>query len=310
MKKIILIIAVLISLNASAQQDPIYSQYMFNMLAINPAYAGSREILSTTILYRTQWVNIDGAPTTVAFSADMPIMKKQIGLGINFADDQLGVTHNTVLNISYAYRLRVSENGMLGMGLQGGFNQYKADFISVNTTQNSSYQADVAFASNINRFLPNAGIGLWFATDRLYLGASVPKLLRNRLSDVETSESEGYGNRQNYHYFITGGYVFALNDVLKLKPSALLKVVHGSPIQMDLNANLWMHDVVGVGISYRSGDSIDLLLEFQVTSQFRIGYAFDYALTDLQQYNSGTHEIMLRYEFGFDKGKILSPRHF
>lgn len=312
MKKYLLLsLFILSAAHVFAQQDPMYSQYMFNMLAVNPGYAGSREVLSLTALGRRQWVGIEGAPTTYTFSADMPIRNKKIGLGLNFSNDRLGIMSNTAVNISYAYRLRVSKKGILGMGLQGGFNQYQADYGSVDPSQNSSYQSDPAFSSSISRFMPNIGAGLWYSTDKFYAGLSVPKLLRNELDDMGNAANDlSYANRQNIHYFITAGYVFPLNDALMLKPSALLKVVHGSPVQLDVNANLWIHNVVGVGLSYRSGDSIDAMLEFQINPQLRIGYAYDYTLTKLQQYNSGSHEVMIRYEFGFDKGKILSPRYF
>lgn len=312
MKKYLFLSLMILSVgHLFAQQDPMYSQYMFNMLSVNPGYAGSREVLSLTALGRKQWAGIDGAPTTFTFSADMPIKNKKIGLGVNFVNDKLGIMSNTAVNLMYAYRLRISKKGMLGMGLQGGFNQYQAAYGSVDPSQNSSYNPDPAFSSNISRFLPNIGAGLWYSTDKFYAGLSVPKLLRNKLDDMGGAANDlAYQNRQNLHYFITTGYVFTLSDVLKLKPSALVKIVHGSPVQLDLNANLWIHDVVGVGLSYRSGDSIDAMLEFQINPQLRIGYAYDYTLTKLGQYNSGSHELMIRYEFGFDKGKILSPRYF
>lgn len=312
MKKYLFITLLSIAaLQTYGQQDPMYSQYMFNMLAVNPAYAGSREVLSLTALGRRQWVGIDGAPQTLTFSADMPIRNKKIGLGVNFTNDKLGIMSNTAANIMYAYRLRVSKKGVLGMGLQGGFNQYRAAYGSVDPSQNSSYNPDPAFSSNISRFMPNIGAGLWFSTDKFYAGLSVPKLLRNKLDDMGSAANDlAYQNRQNLHYFITAGYVFTLNEALKLKPSTLVKIVHGSPVQVDVNANLWIHDVVGLGASYRSGDAISGLFELQINSQLRIGYAYDFTLTKLQQYNSGSHELMIRYEFGFDKGKILSPRYF
>lgn len=312
MKKILqLCLLCFAAMQAYGQQDPMYSQYMFNMLAVNPAYAGSREVLSTTLLYRRQWVGIEGAPETVTFSADMPIKKKQIGLGFNLTDDRLGIIHTTGLNLSYAYRLRVSDRGMLSMGLQGGFTNYRADYGSVDPSQNSSYQQDVAFSGGVSEFLPNVGGGLWFATDRMYIGFSIPKLLKNEFSKYDGANSvEGFENRQNYHYFLGAGYVIGLSDVLKLKPSALLKVVHGSPLELDVNANLWIHDAIGIGLSYRTADAMVGMIELQATPQLRVGYAYDYSITRLQNYNSGTHEIMVRYEFGFDKGKILSPRYF
>ncbi len=304
-------IGLFITMQAFGQQDPMYSQYMFNMLAVNPAYAGSREVLSATALYRRQWVGIAGAPSTFTFSADMPVKNKKIGLGINVTDDRLGIMHNTSINISYAYRIRINDKGILSAGLQGVINQYKADYSSVDPTQNSSYSADPAFSSNVSRFFPNVGFGLWYSTDKFYAGASIPKLIKNSLSDFDMSmDLSSYKDRQSRHYFITAGYVFELNHALKLKPSALLKVVHGSPVELDINANLWFHDRVAVGLSYRTGDSMDVLLEFQATPQLRFGYAYDYSLTRLQNFNSGSHEIMVRYEFGFDKGKILSPRYF
>jgi len=306
-----IIIGLFITMQAFGQQDPMYSQYMFNCLAVNPAYAGSREVLSTTALYRRQWVGIKGAPSTFTFSADMPVKNKKIGLGINVTDDRLGIMHNTLVNISYAYRIRINDKGILAMGLQGVLNQYKADYASVDPSQNSSYRSDVAFASNVSRFFPNVGFGLWYSTDRFYAGVSAPKLIKNKLTDFDMAmDLSSYKDRQSRHFFITAGYVFPLNDVMKLKPSALLKMVHGSPIELDVNANLWFHDRVSFGLSYRTGDSMDVLLEFQATPQFRFGYAYDYTLTRLQNFNSGSHEIMVRYEFGFDKGKILSPRYF
>jgi type IX secretion system PorP/SprF family membrane protein len=309
---IILLVCLMASYQSFGQQDPMYSQYMFNMLAVNPAYAGSRDVLSATVLYRNQWVGIKGAPNTITFSADMPIKNERIGLGINVTDDRLGVMHNSLLSISYAYRIRLTSKGTLAFGLQATANQYKADYGSVDPTQNTTTSPDQSFSGSVAQIFPNVGFGIYYTTDRFYVGGSAPKLIKNSLSDYydPSINFSNFANRENRHFFIMAGYVIPLNDKFKLKPSVLLKAVHGAPLELDVNANLWIHDLISVGLSYRTGDSIDGLFEFQVSPQFRFGYAYDMTLTNLGRYNSGSHELMIRYEFGFDRSKILSPRYF
>jgi type IX secretion system PorP/SprF family membrane protein len=289
-----------------AQQEAMYSQYMFNTLAINPAYAGSRGVTSATALYRSQWVGIEGSPKTATFTIDAPIDDKQIGLGLQVYNDRLGITNTTGAIGSYAFRIRMNE-ATLSLGLQGGISQYRADFTSV--ALNTGGQNDVAFSNNVNKMLVDFGVGLYYNTDKFYLGLSSPQLLNNKLTNFTVQNGNNF-NGQTIHLFLATGYVFELNDDMHLKPSVLVKAVRGAPIEADLNATLWLKDAIAFGLQYRTEADISALVEFQVSPQIRLGYSYDRSTTKLVQYNSGSHEIMLRYEFGFSKGKILSPRYF
>lgn len=289
-----------------AQQEAMYSQYMFNTLAINPAYAGSRNLTSATVLYRSQWVGIEGAPKTATFTIDAPINDKKIGLGLQVFSDKIGIVNTTGAYASYAYRLRM-EKGTLSFGLQGGASQYRADFTSVQL--NSGSANDPAFQQNINKVLMNFGAGIYYNSDRFYMGLSSPQLLNNKLTDF-TVESDNSFRGQALHLFLATGYVFPLGEDFNLKPSVLVKGVKGAPIEADFNATLWIKDVIAFGAQYRTKADIAALVEFQVSPQIRLGYSYDRSVTKLVNFNSGSHEIMLRYEFGFEKGKILSPRYF
>ncbi len=275
---------------------------MFNGLAINPAYAGSREIISATGLFRKQWVGIKGAPTTQTYTIDAPVSEEKVGLGLTIYNDKIGVSNNLGAYFSYAYRFKIAK-GNLAFGLQAGVNQFKATYSTVTYTEQSS--VDGAFVENVNQISPNFGSGVYYNTDRFYLGASVPRLLDVKITNGGTSATI----IQTRHYFFTTGYVFDLNPDIKVKPSILFKMVKGAPMQLDLNANFWFFDALAVGASYRSGDSFDVLLELQLNRQIRIGYAYDFTTSELRKYNSGSHEIMLRYELGFTKSKMITPRY-
>lgn len=304
--KIILIACLfLTSYGVKAQQDAMYTQYMFNTLAINPAYAGSRNVTSATALFRNQWTGIEGAPRTGTLTLDAPILDKRIGVGLQVFTDKLGVTQTTGAVISGAYRIRMNE-GTLAFGLQGNINQFRADYNNVNLNTNSY---DPAFAYNVNKVLFNFGTGVYYNSDRFFVGLSVQDLVKNRLTDFSTNNSD-FRNTQAMHVFFSSGYVFSLSDDFKFKPSFLVKGVKGAPIEGDINATLWIKDVVGIGVQYRTSADVAGLIEIQASPQIRIGYSYDYSTTALRNFNSGSHEIMLRYEFGFSSGKILSPRYF
>ena len=289
-----------------AQQDAMFSQYMFNTVAVNPAYAGSRDVISATALYRKQWTNIPGSPRTVTFSVDAPLKNEKVGLGLLLVNDKIGVTNTTGVYASYAYRIRLKK-GTLAMGLQAGFSQYVADLNSVKLDPDNTYDANFTGVYT-NKTLPNFGVGFYYNTDKFYVGLSMPHILNNNLS----SQSDGLSNnaRQYRQYFIMGGYVFKLTDDVKLKPSTLIKVVGGAPIQFDINTNVWFFDAIAIGASYRTSKTLVAMLEIQATKQFRFGYAYDFTLGNLSSYAGGAHEVMLRYEFGYVKAKILSPRYF
>ena len=286
---------------AQAQQQAMYTQYMFNGLAINPAYAGSQGALNLTALARKQWHGFAGAPSTQTFSAHAPLRDETMGLGLLLTHDEIGVTNQYGAYAVYAYRIKMSR-GTLSAGLQAGFNSYRAGFSQVLVREGD----DVSFsADDAEAFLPNFGTGLYYNTTRFYAGFSLPMLLTNNYPG-----SEGQLARQYRHWFFTTGYVLDLNADLKLKPNLLVKAVEGAPIEVDINANLLIKELLWVGLSYRSFDAISALIELQATPQFRIGYAYDYTLTDLQQVNTGSHELMLNYRLVRKDKKMLTPRYF
>jgi type IX secretion system PorP/SprF family membrane protein len=304
-----------------AQQEVQYSQYMFNMLAVNPAYAGSRDVLSMTGLYRQQWVGIDGAPTTQSFTIDMPIKKEKVGIGFQAYNDQIGIFKNTGVALSYAYRVKVSQRTTLSMGVQGGVTNLYGDLLGVQRTLTGT-DVDPAFSGNISKWLPNVGVGLYLSNDRGYIGLSAPTLIQNRFKDGEATKSSDSVARQDRHYFLMAGFVIGLGRSLALKPSFLVKATRDAAA-IDLNLNLWIKDRIAIGGSWRTnnkdfkstfgnlnGDAVIGMLEIQATDQFRLGYAYDFALNGLQSKQNGTHEVMLRYEFGYRKAKILTPRYF
>ena len=304
---IIFFLILLLSVTSGyGQQDPQYSQYMFNTLAINPAYAGSRDVVSATALYRKQWVNTPGSPRSSTFSVDAPFKREKVGVGLVVSNDKIGVTNTTSLYGSYAFRIRL-EKGTLALGLQAGFSQYSADYTSVVLDQDN--KGDAAFASNINKFMPNFGGGVYYNTDKFYVGVSMPKFVNNAMfkkSDTAVSLSH-----QTRHMFIMGGFVVPLSPDVKLKPSTLIKLVEGAPLQMDINTNVWFYDAVAAGLSYRAGaGTVVVMLEVQANKQIRIGYAYDAGFGKINVVGRGSHEIMARYEFGYVKAKVLSPRYF
>lgn len=294
-----------VSGTAKAQQHPMYSQYMFNMLNINPAYAGSRGVGTATALYRNQWVGIDGAPRTTSVGFDMPIKEKKIGLGFQLYDDQLGIERTTGFNVSYAFRIQLTESGTLSLGLQAGLLNYQANFSRVRTFQPN----DPAFNQNLSGFLPAAAAGIYYNSDRFYIGLSTPALLKTKISYDNTAEIASVSGR-DLHVYLATGFVVSLNQDLALKPSVLVKAVSGAPIEYDLNTNLWIQNTIALGFSYRTGDAVVGMAELQLNRQLRLGYAYDKTFSSLNALNTGTHELMLRYEFGSTKGKVASPRYF
>jgi type IX secretion system PorP/SprF family membrane protein len=300
---IIYAILLLISFETYGQQEAMYSQYMFNTMAVNPAYAGSREVFSTTLLARAQWVGIEGAPVSQTLSMDAPFNNKKIGAGIIITNDKIGLTHNIGMQGSYAYRIRF-EKGTLSMGLKLGAIQHTANLSQASLGTGDVY-GDAVFKNDITVWVPSAGGGIYLNTDKYYVGVSIPTFY----SKVLSKDADVKYNMAS-HVFAMAGYVFNLNDNFKLKPSTLLKFVYGAPMELDINANLWMYDVVGLGMSYRTGDAVVAMFELQVQNNFRVGYSYDYTTSNLSKYNSGSHEIMLRYEFGLGKTKVVTPRYF
>ena len=308
MKKIFILLLVLCSgQQLLAQQEAMYTQYMFNMMAVNPAYAGSRGVLSATAMYRHQWAGVEGAPRTGSLYFDMATRNKKVGIGIQAFNDRIGIVKTTGFYASYAYRINFDEKGSaLAIGLQGGLSNYKADLTKVELTEGG----DPAFMQNMNAIMPSFGAGIFYNTPKFYAGVSVPNLVKSYLRKDQYLYSTEVVAQKYMHLFLMAGYVFDLNQSLKLKPSFLVKAVKGAPVQADINLNCWIKEIVGIGASYRTGDAIAGLLELQLTNQFRLGYAYDHSISDFVKYNQGSHEIMLRFEFGWDKSQVVSPRFF
>ncbi|RZM27906.1 MAG: type IX secretion system membrane protein PorP/SprF [Pedobacter sp.] len=305
-KLLLVSLLLLLGINANAQQDAMYTQYMFNTLAINPAYAGSRNVVSATALGRSQWTGIEGAPKTATFTIDAPILDKRFGIGLQVMTDKLGVTQTNSAALSFAYRIRLDE-ASLSFGVQGDVSQYRSNLSSVVLGSSSGY--DPAFANDVRKTLGNFGTGVYYNTDRFFLGLSAQDLVPNALSDQGTT-GDRIAGKQALHVFLSSGYVFPVSEDLKLKPSFLVKYVHGAPIEGDINGTLWIKDVIGLGLQYRTSADVSALIEIQATPQFRIGYSYDRSTTRLQNFNSGSHEIMIRFEFGSERGRIISPRYF
>ncbi len=309
-KKLLLLFICVLKLSLSmAQQDAQYSQYMFNMMAVNPAYAGSRDVLSITGLYRNQWVGLEGAPVTQTLTADMPVHKEKIGLGLSVFNDQIGLVTTRGISGAYAYRLRLANKGTLAFGVQGGIVYFNGNYSQL--AFNPAGTSD-PIATDYVRYAPVVGTGVYYATDKFYLGLSLPNLIKYSLVDTRMLASVGSEKHalKYRHLFVMSGYVVPLSTAVVWKPSVLAKLVRGAPLSVDLNSNFWFQDRFAFGASYRMGSSVLGMAEWQITPQFRLGYAYDYSINALRRYNAGTHELMLRYEVSFNKAKVLSPRYF
>lgn len=291
---------------AMSQQDPMFTQYMFNQVAVNPGYAGSGEVANATVLNRTQWVGIEGAPRTFAITANTPIPKINCGIGLSLITDKIGPTNQTGFFLDYSYQLKVSEKGKLGMGIKAGFSHYKANFSDIQTTTAN----DVAFSENVDGDIKaNFGIGLFYYTKDFYAGFSVPKLIKNDLTTGTNVDNEKLSLSERHYYFIAGR-VFEINEKLKIRPSVLAKINKGAPIQIDLTANFILLDKFWLGATYRIGNAFGIMAQVQLVKSLRVGYAYDYTTTYLSRYNSGSHEIMVSFDFFTGKNKIRSPRYF
>ncbi|HEX5169838.1 MAG TPA: type IX secretion system membrane protein PorP/SprF [Cyclobacteriaceae bacterium] len=295
----------LICTGAYSQQHPIFTQYMFNGLVLNPAYSGSHESATLTASYRKQWTGINGAPQTTVFSGHSPIKFTRSAAGLVAMNDRLGVTNQYMIYGTYAYRIPLSENAKLSVGGQAGVTYYKMNLTDLDVVT-STGQADPAFAKNEGRFLPNLGIGIYYYSKKSYVGLSLPTIINNKFNNQDALMKA----RQERHYFLSAGHVFDLSPDLKLKPNVLLKWVENGPFQYDINANLFIKSILWVGVSYRMQDSVDGLLEWLVNDQLSFGYSYGYPTNALTSLQSGTHEIVLNYRIKRNKNIILSPRYF
>lgn len=298
---IIVLMAVLLFQETQAQQDPQYTQYMYNMNVINPAYAGSKESLSLTALYRTQWSGMEGNPVTFTFSADSPISEK-IGLGISAIKDELGPVKETNVFADFSYTLQLGNTVKLALGLKAGATFHEVGLSRLELQDPN----DPFFSENINKTYPNIGAGAFLYGEKFYLGLSVPNMLKSVHLDENGIK---YGSETN-HYFATAGYVFQVSESFKLKPSVMVKSAFDAPVSYDANLNALFYDRFELGASYRLDDSFSGLVGFQITPNIRVGYAYDHVTSDLKAVGPASHEVVLTFDLFFKPRVLRSPRFF
>lgn len=301
MRKTILAISLLIVSASYAQQDPQYTQYMYNTINVNPAYAGSRGVVSIFGLHRTQWVGLDGAPVTNTLSVNSPV-GKNVGLGLSFVNDRIGAMDENSICVDFSYTIKASETHKLAFGLKG-----TADILNVDYTKlNIQSSTDPSYQNNIeNRFMPNVGVGMYWYSDKSYIGLSVPNLLESDQYDHNVIAV----SKEKIHYYLIGGYVFDLSYNLRFKPATMVKATAGAPLQVDLSANFLFAEKFTAGVAYRWDAALSALVGFQITNGLFAGYSYDMDTTKLADYNSGSHEVFLRFEL-FGKKNVMDPRFF
>ncbi len=295
----------LLGSNINAQQEIQNSFYMFNGSVVNPAYAGSRDALSAVIDYRNQWSGWKGAPVTTALTLHTPLVNESIGVGINAVSDRIGPTNKTALFADFAYRIRLNKaNDRLCFGVRAG-----ADLIRNNLAglaANDLSDPSLINNTNFNTNTPNFGAGIYYYGKRHFIGFTAPKIIPNELSKDPTFAN----SKQALHYYLIAGYVFKLNSLWDLKPGAAVKYTANAPLSIDGNLSVLFNNLIWFGVMYRHNAAAGANIVYNITPQFRIGYAFDYSINNMGKYNPGTHEVMLGFDF-LQKSKALkSPRYF
>jgi len=292
-----------ICMSVSAQQDPMFTQYMHNPVSINPAYAGSRGTLNVVALHRQQWVGVDGAPKTLALSINSPFIKYNVGVGLTLLRDQLGPTKQTSLFGDYSYHLKLSNTTKLAFGMKGGLSIIEMDANNLTHHYDDEY---LALNGYKKMYLPNFGIGSYLYSSNYYFGVSIPKMLQNSLSD----NTNTLANREERHYFFSGGCVVDFNQNIKFKPSVTVRAVKGSPLSTEMSLAVLLNDKLWLGGMYRFGDAVGAMVKFEISKQLSLGYSFDYTVSELGAFNQGTHEVYISYDFIRTGKKVLSPRYF
>jgi len=305
MKRIIIIVLLVLTgiTNSFAQQLPQFTQYMYNTISINPAYAGSREALSIVALNRNQWAGFDGGPQTMTLSAHTPLNNEKVGVGLSFVKDELGYQEFTSIYADFSYTIGLGGDHKLAFGLKGGVTLHDIGLFS---DVDTALPGDPLYGNDVSSATPNAGAGLFFYSDKYYVGLSTPNMIKSVHLDEDGAK---YGTEE-LHYFLTAGYVFQLTENTKFKPSFLVKSSFEAPISFDINANFLFYDKFEIGASYRNEDSFSGLVGFAFTDSIRVGYAYDHILTDISEAAKGSHEVFLQFDLNFPKKVSRSPRFF
>lgn len=313
MKFLVSIFLLLIGVSAVAQQDAQFTQYTYNTIAINPAYAGNRGMLSAIALHRSQWVGLDGAPETQSLSIHSPIGFGKFGVGVSIVNDKIGPANETYFNGDISYTIQTSAEGRLSFGLKLGGHILDVNFNDLTLPPGT---IDQAFQNPVdNRLSPNIGTGVYYNTDKFFVGLSAPNLLRNEHFDESNNSNSGsqsFVARERIHYYLMAGYVFDINPSLQFKPSTMVKAVSGAPLQVDLTANFLINEKLTLGAAYRLDAAVSGLIGYQVSDQINIGFAYDRETTELgnTQFNDGSFEVFMRFELFNSYNRMLTPRFF
>lgn len=292
---------IVIGNSAHAQQEPQFTQYMYNPISINPAYAGSREALSIHGQYRTQWVGMEGAPSTANLSIHTPLTDSKVGIGFSFTNDQLGAMSDNTVAADVSYTIDVSRNYKLAFGIKVSANLLNVDYNKLTIEDPTEVGANIE-----NQFTPNIGAGLYLYSDKTYFGLSAPMFLESDRYEDNTRATM----KQDMHFYATAGHVFDLSRDVKFKPAFITKVVSGAPLELDVTANFLLYDKLTLGAAYRLDAAVSGLIGYQVSNQFFIGYSYDSDTQKLARYNNGSHEFFMRFELFKRHNRYVSPRFF
>ncbi len=306
MKKILLAISLcLCFVYAQAQQNAQFSQFMWAKLAYNPAYAGSSDHLSVTALHRSQWVGLEGAPTTQNVNAHSSVFRKRVGVGLNIMRDNITISNNWKIGMSYAYRIKVNQ-GVISLGLEGAVKYINTDWNMAEAVEKTD-EAIPTYEGQ--KFFPDVGIGAYYQKENFYAGLSVQNLIKAFVKLDEGEIMDVIRTDRNHTYLMTGGVV-DLSDNIKLNPVFMMTYVRNTPIDLDLHTSLIFMEKFWFGMSYRKGDSVDAIIQYQINKQIRLGLAYDFTLSELQKVSNGTYEMLLKYDFQYDKSKRVNIRFF
>lgn len=311
MKKLffLAIITLVPLIDASAQQDPHYTQYMYNLSVVNPAYAGSKEAVSGGLLYRKQWVEIEDAPSTGTFFIHSPV-GKNVGLGLSAISDKIGPVEENNVFADFSYTLNLGGESRLAFGLKGGATFHSVGLYNQIGNGHVPDADDPAFQENTNRTLLNLGTGLFYYTNKYYVSFSIPNMLKGKYLDYRFQGNDYKFGSEALHYFLTGGYVFDLSPSVKFKPFAMVKAAVNTPVSFDISTNFLFNEKFEVGATYRKEDSFGAMVNYAITPGLRIGYAYDYIISDLKITTQSSHEVILLFDLNFPKKVSQSPRYF
>lgn len=303
MQRIIILVVLSFAGKAIAQQRPVQSLYMFDPVLINPAYAGSQVQLSATTIYRNQWVNLEGAPKTVTGSVHSSFADAKMGVGLIFANDQIGIHNDASLYGIYSYKIKLTDHSAISFGLQGGFNNLRSDYNKLYLKNLN----DPNLAGVLSKFNPNVGTGILYRKNNFYFSASAPQLIKNKVFNIEDPNGGASLSTQERYYYLLTGTTLRLSESLHLFPSIMARFQDQAPLSFDLNTTFVLYEAIGLGVSYRLNEGVVGLFELQINQNFHVGYAYDFTTSELNRYSNGSHEIMVNYRAKITKSQKGSP---